>query len=166
MNNVPGWVAGLYDGKIRIPVNFSRIPLATLKGIIFHEYTHALIYDLCGAACPIWLNEGIAMREMNAPHLVMTKVLRRALSSGATLPFDRLNDIKGVWRNASIAPLAYAQSWSMVEYLFNRWSNSRVKKMLLRFKQGASFATILRKEMNRTPAQFEEEWKNYARERL
>ncbi|MBN1308193.1 MAG: tetratricopeptide repeat protein [Chitinispirillaceae bacterium] len=166
INNVPGWVAGLYDGKIRIPIDFSRIPLATLKGIIFHEYTHALIYDLCGAACPVWLNEGIAMREMNAPGLVAIDVLRKALSSGTTIPFDRLNDLTGVWRNAGIAPLAYAQSWIMAEYLFNRWSNNQVKNVLLRFKQGVSFGTVLREAMNRTPAQFEEEWKAYARGRL
>ena len=66
VNNVPEFVAGIYDGKIRIPVNFSRYPLSTLKGILFHEYTHALIHDLAGASCPIWLNEGIAMKMMHS----------------------------------------------------------------------------------------------------
>jgi hypothetical protein len=34
VNNIPDFVARLYDGKIRVPVT-------TLKGILFHEYNHA-----------------------------------------------------------------------------------------------------------------------------
>ena len=165
VNNVPEFVAGLYDGKIRLPVNFSRYPLATIKGIIFHEYTHAIIHDLAGRSCPVWLNEGIAMREMNPYLPAAAGVLRQALASGATIPFDRLND-RATWNSPSLVNLAYAQSWMMAEYLFFRWSNSRTRNLLTRFKKGVPFTTILREEMNRTPEQFEEEWKKYALSRL
>lgn len=166
VNNVPDFVAGLYDGKIRVPVNYSRFPLPALKGIIFHEYTHALVYDLAGSQCPIWLNEGIAMREMDAPGLAATDILRRTLSTGSTLTLDQMSDRTGTWCNPARINLAYAQAWIMAEYLFSRWSCSHVKRMLLRFKEGTSFAAILRDDMNRTPDQFEKEWQRFALERL
>jgi tetratricopeptide (TPR) repeat protein len=165
VNAVPGYVAGLYDGKIRVPVNYSHFSLASLKGVLFHEYTHAMIYDLAGSSCPIWLNEGIAMREMNVQSSADVAALRLALTKGTTLSLDLLGD-PAVWRDPGRIPLAYAQSWMMTEYLFSRWSNGQIKNMLLRFKQGASFTALLQENMNRTPSQFDEEWKDYARGRM
>ena len=161
VNNVPEFVAGLYDGKIRVPVNFTRYPLPTLKGILFHEYTHAVIHTIAGGSCPLWLNEGIAMREMN-PHLpVQSAVLHRALSSNATIPYPQLCD-RSVWNDPSQVFLAYAQSWMMAEYLYHRWSNSQVRKLLARCREGTPVETIMREELNRTPEQFDREWKKYA----
>jgi tetratricopeptide (TPR) repeat protein len=166
VNNVPDFVAGLYDGKIRIPVNFTKVPLSTLKAIIFHEYTHALIYDIAGASCPIWLNEGIAMRQMRSENLVSTDILRNAIQTGTVLSFEQMNDRSGVWNNEKYVSLAYAQAWIMAEYLFSRWNYLQVKAMLLRLKQGESFESVIKSSMNRTLAQFEEEWKLFARNRL
>lgn len=164
VNNMPAWVAGLYDGKIRVPVDFARMPPSTLKAVIFHEYTHALANDLSGGNCPVWLNEGMAMHEMENPSLIATDLLRRAVATGATLPLEQLADV-ATWRNPALVNLAYAQSWIMVEYLLSRWSGSQMKKLLSRFKQGATFSAILRDDMNRTSAQFELEWLAYARSR-
>jgi tetratricopeptide (TPR) repeat protein len=163
VNNVPEYVAGLYDGKIRVPVNYTRYPLATLKGILFHEYTHAVIHDLAGPGCPVWLNEGIAMREMNDQLPVASEALRRAMKQGTLLSLDQLGDPGGAWRDPNRVPLAYAQSWIMADYLFSRWSNRQIKNVLLRIKQGSAFSAVLQEYMNRTPAQFDEEWKAFAR---
>jgi tetratricopeptide (TPR) repeat protein len=165
VSNMPGYVAGLYDGKIRVPINFTRYPLATLKGVLFHEYTHAVIWDIAGPSCPIWLNEGMAMREMNGQFPVSAEPLRRALSKNATLSLDELCDVAGTWRNPVRIDLAYAQAWIMVEYLYSRWSGSDIKALLQGIKQGASFPALLQKSMNRTPKEFEEEWIAYAKGR-
>jgi tetratricopeptide (TPR) repeat protein len=165
VNNMPGYVAGLYDGKIRVPINFTRSPLATVKGVLFHEYTHAVVYDIAGPSCPIWLNEGMAMREMNGQFPVSIAPLRRALSQNATLTLDELCDVSGTWRNPGRMDLAYAQAWIMIEYLYSRWSNSDIKTLLQGIKQGAAFTDLLQKSMNRTPGEFEEEWKAYAKGR-
>lgn len=166
VNNVPDYVAGLYDGKIRIPVNFTKVPLSSLKGIIFHEYTHALVYEIAGTSCPIWLNEGIAMRQMRSDNVASTDVLRKAFQSGTVLSHEQMNDRSGVWNNEKHVFLAYAQAWIMAEYLFTRWNYLQVKTMLLRLKQGESFEAIIKSSMNRTLAQFDEEWKLFARNRL
>jgi tetratricopeptide (TPR) repeat protein len=162
VNKVPDFVAGLYDGKIRVPVNFSKVPMSSLKAIIFHEYTHALIFDIAGNSCPIWLNEGIAMLQMRTTDLVATDLLSNALKSGKVIPLEMLNDRSGIWNNPTYINLAYAQSWIIAEYLFTRWNYSQIKKVLVRLKSGDQFATIMKNDMNRTPVQFEQEWKAFA----
>lgn len=166
VNKVPDFVAGLYDGKIRVPVNFSKVPMSTLKAIIFHEYTHALIYDIAGHACPIWLNEGIAMLQMRTTDLVAVNLLRKALLSGDVISLEKLDDRTGIWNNPAYVNLAYAQSWIMAQYLFTRWNYRQIKNVLVRLKNGASFTAIIGEDMNRTPAQFEQEWKTFALHRI
>jgi hypothetical protein len=162
VNNAPAWVAGLYDGKIRIPVNFSRIPAQTLKCIVAHEYTHALVSDLSGGNCPIWLNEGLAMHSMNNPSLIAVDMLQQALKADRVLSIAQLGEQQMVWRNPAIVNLSYAQSWIMAEYLLSRWSAAQVKGMLEALKQGTAFERILLSTTNRTPEQFEMEWKTFA----
>ncbi len=166
VNSLPDYVSGLYDGKIHVPLNFTKYPLPTLKGILFHEYAHALVYDLAGNRCPLWLNEGIAMKEMNHSLPVNSGALIDALVSGSTLTFEQLDPASGTWQNPRHLQLAYAQSWMMIEYILHRWSFDRLKKILIRFRNGSDFTAILLDEMNRTPGQFEEEWKDFAFNKL
>ncbi len=70
------WIGGLYDGQIKIAVSDSdsdraepdraELHRAELHRAIQHELTHALVKGLF-AACPNWLNEGIAQYFEYAP---------------------------------------------------------------------------------------------------
>lgn len=59
VHDLPDWAGGVYDGKIKLPVPANSIPQA-LKGAIYHEYAHHVIYLASSGNCPIWLNEGLA----------------------------------------------------------------------------------------------------------
>lgn len=165
VNSVSDYTLGLYDGKIRVPLNFIRLPLDKIKGILIHEYTHAVIHILAGGRCPIWLNEGIAMREMNGSFPVYTPPLKKALHSGSLFTLDQLKN-NNIWHNPGQFSLAYAQSWIIAEYLFYRWNNQQIVQMLQKIKSGATFEEILLHDMNRTPQQFEREWTAFAREKV
>ena len=55
------WTAGVYDGKIRLPVEGAAAQTLAFKGTLFHEYAHALFHrSTRGATGPTWLNEGFA----------------------------------------------------------------------------------------------------------
>lgn len=59
VHDLPDWAGGVYDGKIKLPVPSGSIP-QSLKGAIYHEYAHHVIYLASSGNCPIWLNEGLA----------------------------------------------------------------------------------------------------------
>lgn len=64
---MPGWAGGLYDGKIRLPIDQAIREPEQLRGAIFHEYCHHLVHLMTGGQCPTWLNEGLAQIAEGIP---------------------------------------------------------------------------------------------------
>lgn len=62
VTQLPEWVGGVYDGKIRVPLGgLSRLdPVA--EGVLRHELTHAFVHAKSRGQCPRWLHEGLAQR--------------------------------------------------------------------------------------------------------
>lgn len=58
----PKHVAGLFDGTIHLPVMRRDAP-ARLKAILYHEYTHALVWLASEGRCPSWIHEGLAVDQ-------------------------------------------------------------------------------------------------------
>ena len=55
----PEWVAAVFDGKLRIPVNVMAYR-EIYRPMFFHELTHAFIRAMTRHHIPLWVNEGIA----------------------------------------------------------------------------------------------------------
>ena len=68
----PDWVATVFDGKLRVPVNMMAYR-EVYRPVLFHELTHAFVRAMTRAQVPLWMNEGIAQvigaskREMERP---------------------------------------------------------------------------------------------------
>ncbi|MCK4761570.1 MAG: hypothetical protein KAW12_05170 [Candidatus Aminicenantes bacterium] len=124
VTRAPGWAGGLYDGKIRIPIHgIQGVSRETLKRILFHEYTHALVHAIT-PECPLWINEGLAEYFSTED--------RRTI--GQILPLESIeyrfpSDTRGVL-------VAYIESFSAVTYLIERFRLYRIKELLQAFAKG------------------------------
>ncbi|WP_290760701.1 hypothetical protein [Fibrobacter sp. UBA4297] len=55
----PDWVAAVFDGKLRVPVNLMAYR-EVYRPVLFHELTHSFVRAMTRAQVPLWMNEGIA----------------------------------------------------------------------------------------------------------
>lgn len=123
------WMAGFYDGKVlRILITDETLPDPHFPLIsIVHEYTHLICDRLTRGRCPAWLSEGLALYEsQNLPDAARER-LRKAISTDALLPFELLENNFAALRYDELINLAYAQSFSVTEFLVTKhgWASMR-----------------------------------------
>lgn len=149
-------VAGLYDGKIRLPLVTGRMTSQQLQRILWHEYTHALVHDLSKGACPIWLNEGIAQLQEARVRPIRLEAFRAALEAGKLPSWDSL------WDQTAYDPatleLNYQSSYMMAQYLLRREGWNGLTALLQRLGQGYPVRDALKAQYGADSPSLEREW--------
>jgi len=85
---------GFYDGRIHV-VSAAH-PAGELRGLLFHEYTHAVFREQTGGDRPYWLNEGLAelCERASRGHAGLTRsersALRQRIDAGSWIPLRRI----------------------------------------------------------------------------
>ena len=156
----PDWIAGLYDGKIRIPFPRSPAAQASLKSTLVHEYTHAIIHDITRDQCPVWLNEGLAEFQEARTRKPDLQQLQAAVSNNRLIPLSSL-DSAFQSRDANVAGLAYQQSYSLVAYLDQTYRFFRIRHILDKLSEGMSIDDAIQEELRLTSAQLEQRWQRW-----
>lgn len=128
-----GWVAALYDGKIRVPgEGLDAANAAEVKRVLTHEFTHALIRSIAGSHVPAWLHEGIAQLEEGR-----TRADARTALAGNVLP--ALDDLTGTFINDSDVnrvKLRYAAAFDFVAALAEKRGRTSIAELLDRLGKG------------------------------
>jgi len=162
----PDWAAGTYDGKIRIGDNLGKSDLL-LKDILYHEYTHVLVYILAQGNAPLWLNEGLAEYEANRFKKAMhrkarKKMLYKAIEKDTLFSLDQLGEMnlsKLGHMSAHRIELVYAQSESFVTYLIKRTSLYDMRKLLEHLGGGDSIHKAVKDVLYVDLETLERDWK-------
>jgi len=132
---------GFFDGRIHVasPAH----PTDSLRGLLYHEYAHAVFREVTGGDRPYWLNEGLAERiERGARNLsVSTRSERAALR--ANIELDAWIPLSSIARSFSglgdeQARNAYLQSVVTVDYLHVRTDVAARRLLLERLGEGFS----------------------------
>ncbi len=158
-------VAGLYDGKIRLPLTKNLKATGSLKAILWHEYTHVIVHDLAKGKCPTWLNEGIATAQEARVRAIDLAPVRLAFRKGALPSWDTL------WQeaysgSAASLPALYGQGYLIVQFLVKKAGMPALLSLLKRLSWGVPILDALKAEYHVDPATLEKEWLAWARRTL
>ena len=118
------------------------------KGATTHELTHQVIHQkirsaLGGLSLPRWLDEGLAVYYETIPGTLDTQFsipLKRAIQNDTLVP---MRTIAGNFPSDSqAANLAYAQSFSMVDFIYRHFGKAKMADLLQEIKIGGAFDDI------------------------
>ena len=141
---------GFFDGQIHVasPAH----PTETLRGILFHEYTHAVFREVTGGDRPYWLNEGFAEQiERQSRGLALSTrseraALRANVEIGAWIPLREISQSFSGLTDES-ARYAYLESVVTVGFIHSRTDVEGRRTLLERIGQGLSIDQALHEVM-------------------
>jgi tetratricopeptide (TPR) repeat protein len=165
-SETPEWLAGQYDGKIRVPLPDQDLDLAVMKQVLFHEYTHALVHDLAKGQCPTWLNEGLAEYEGARHSRPQFQQLLLALDANRLVPWTQLDQQFANHLPVDQVALGYQQSHSIVAYVVQRYGFWRIRRILSGVAAGKPLEQVLSDELHLRFERLESTWRAWLPEFL
>ena len=114
------------------------------KRSIAHELAHLVIHQMIlnpYSGLPTWLDEGLAMYAEGAPALGYAAYLEQAIAEDNLISVRSLSSPFSAYAEEAI--LAYAQSYSLVEFLISSYGQGKMLELLNTFKQGSSYDDAL-----------------------
>lgn len=126
------WVAGLYDGRIRIPLKGLQDRAAFLARAR-HEYVHAALAPL-GKRAPSWLHEGLAQIHEGRP----LAPARERVSGHEAVRFDDLTRSFATTQAEERARRQYDTALAFVAWLRDGERASRFRLAMGRLFEGAA----------------------------
>lgn len=157
------WIAGIFDGKIRIISEKNDDSPESLYIILMHEIIHLALYEMCKGQCPYWLDEGMAIYLSQELPDEYTDILRQAIKEDKTLPLEVLQRPLPASIDESLRKLAYAQMMDMVVYLIETKGWDVVKNIILQCSR-REIAAIL-SDLSLNYYLIEQDWKRWHRGR-
>jgi hypothetical protein len=136
----------MYDGKIRLPIRGIEGQSASLKKVLFHEYTHAVVHSLT-PGCPLWIHEGLS--EYFSTHYPK--------KIGQVIPLNYLEKSFSGLRGENLR-IAYWESYSAVSYLIEKYGLFRMKDLFVSLSRGNDINQAFRDAFSITYNEFISGW--------
>ena len=139
-----GGVAFTRHGIIAIGIAPNN--LAWGKKAMTHELTHLVIHQMTFNPyndLPNWLDEGLAMYNEGELSPQFTASLNKAIAENSLISVRSLSSPFSAYGEEAI--LAYAQSYSLVEFLISNYGSDKMLELLNTFRQGSSYDGALEK---------------------
>ncbi|MBI3178877.1 MAG: hypothetical protein HYZ27_04410, partial [Deltaproteobacteria bacterium] len=153
-------------------------PLATVAGYdwgdtLAHEFVHLVISKKAHNRIPIWLHEGIAKfyesrwkgkaGESLAPY--SEKLLAEAVRKKKLITFDEMHPSMAKLPSQEAAGLAFAEVFTVIEYLVKTYGPEGVPKVLELAGKGVELERALKQTFGAGIPGIESKWKQYLAKR-
>lgn len=154
----PHWSAGLFDGKIRVPVQGLEQVDEQIRSTLHHELAHAFIHARAGNGAPRWLHEGLAEYLEGSRTVRYGKPLAKVLNDGNSLEMC-------VSAGQCDVQLFYPAATSLVEYMIENRGMGGIRDVLTALGEGNDIDRSLRKVMGRDESGLIGEWQHFLKRR-
>ncbi len=124
------WIAGIYDGKIRVISEKNDDEPEALYIILTHEIIHLAIDEMSKGSCPYWLDEGLAVYLSQELSDEYNEKLVNAVKKDSFLPFETLENPLPSDTEEKIRQLAYAQCASLVGYIIETYKWDTIQSII------------------------------------
>ncbi len=135
------WTGGVaYTRYGTIAIGIAPSELAWGKRAIAHELAHLVIHQMTLNPyndLPTWLDEGLAMYAEGPLESGYVVLLNKAVAENSLISVRSLSSPFSAY--AGEASLAYAQSYSLVEFLIASYGQGKMLELLNTFRQGSSY---------------------------
>ena len=160
------WTGGVaFTRYATIAIGIAPDKLDWGKSAIAHELTHLVIHQMTlnpYGELPTWLDEGLAMHTEGALAPQFIAYLSKAVAENSLISVRSLSSPFSAY--AGEATLAYAQSYSVVEFLITNYGQSKMLELLNTFRQGSGYDTALQKVYGFDMDGLDTLWRDYITE--
>jgi tetratricopeptide (TPR) repeat protein len=153
-------------------------PRGTARGYgwrdtISHEYVHYVVSHMVHRDLPIWLHEALAkyLEGRWRGHRGMTMdpsredLLTRRVRDNNLVTFEQMHPSMAYLPSAEDASTAYAEVFTITEFLVGRRGVHSIRDWLLRVRDGMELEEAFEATFGETFSGFERSWMSYLRER-
>jgi len=131
--------------------------------VIPHEFSHQVLYQATRnpfTLPPLWFDEGLATHYQTGGTDGYPGMVAIAFQE------DRLFTLDSLDTTFPYAPaqstLAYAASWSAVEYVRQRHGDDGIERLIAAFATGAPYDTAIRNALGVTLSELDDQWRTWA----
>jgi hypothetical protein len=158
------WTGGVAYPRLGIvAIGISPTNLDWGKRAMAHELAHLVVHEMIlnpYSGLPRWLDEGLAMYAEGPMESTFADALSDAIYRGQLLSVPSLASPFSAY--SGNAALAYAQSYSLVEYLVITYGQPKMLELLHTFGQGMGYDDALEAVYGFDMATLDELWREYA----
>ena len=126
------WVGGLFDRKIRLPIEDVERDAARIEAAFRHEYTHLIVSEV-SPGCPTFVNEGLAQVMEYGRGTGIKRLTPWLDAHGGRSALPRIADLPESFidiGDADTVGLAYLVSHAFVDQLVTLYGTGRVVNLV------------------------------------
>ncbi|MFP3975379.1 MAG: peptidase MA family metallohydrolase [Dehalococcoidia bacterium] len=155
------WTGGVaFTDYGTIAIGISPSNLSWGMRALAHELTHLVIHQMTSGPfgeLPTWLDEGLAVYAEGELRGDFRSALEQAISGKSLISLQSLSG--SFPADPQEAILAYAQSYSIVNFLIQEYGSERISRLLQEFKEGSTPDEALREVYGFGTEGLERRWK-------